>query len=262
MNKLFCSLSVVVFATAFASPCLAADSPWDGTWKLNEAKSKMTGNTFTYTAKPGGGYHYSNGSSYEYDFACDGKDYPTLANRSIACTASGDSVFDITVKVAGTPYSTVHRVISPDGKSLTTIASGKQPDGTPFTNKTTSMRVTGSKGLVGEWKTAKTSSNTSDIVVIKAQPDSQHMEIPGFKEVMDYKLDGSEAKISGPLIPKGAAMTVKAESPRSISYTESIDGKLYGEGIRTLSPDGKSYTEENWSAGKKAEKEVLIYEKQ
>ncbi|RXH56094.1 hypothetical protein [Granulicella sibirica] len=262
MKKVLCSLSVVILATASASPCLAADSPWNGTWKLNEAKSKLTGNTFTYTAKPTGGYHYSNGSSLEYDFACDGKDYPTLANRTVACTASGDSVFDTTVKVDGKPYSMIHRVISPDGKSMTTTATGKQPDGTPFTDKTTSIRITGSKGLAGEWKTAKTSSNTSDIVIIKAQSDWQHVEGPGFKETMDYKLDGSDAKLSGPLMPTGASMGVTAEGPRKVLFSEKLNGKLFGEGTRTLSADGKYYTEEVWSAGKKSEKEVLIYEKQ
>ena len=171
------------------------------TWKLNEAKSKMTGNTFTYSAKPNGLCYYSNGSSIEYDFACDGKDYPTFSNRVVACTAPGDSVFDTNVKVDGTPCSMVHRVISPDGRSMTTTVTGKQPDGTRFTDTTNSTRVTGSKGIAGTWKTAKTSSNTSNII-IKAQPDSQHMEVPGYKEVMDHKLDGSDSPLSGPLIPK------------------------------------------------------------
>ena len=55
---------------------------------------------------------------------------------------------------------------------------------------------------------------------------------------------------------------MKAEGPRKVSFAEKVNGKLFGEGTRTLSPDGSFYTEEFWSPGKKAEKEILIYEKQ
>ena len=72
MLRTLSSVCLLVFA---AFPALA-QSPWNGTWKLNQARSHMTGDTFTLT-KAGGKYHY-DGGSVQYDYACDGKDYPTL----------------------------------------------------------------------------------------------------------------------------------------------------------------------------------------
>ena len=37
------------FLVEVALPCCASDSPTSGTWKLNEAKSEMTGTTVTFT---------------------------------------------------------------------------------------------------------------------------------------------------------------------------------------------------------------------
>jgi hypothetical protein len=84
MKKLLCCACAAVLSLAAVSPCFAAaaDSPWNGTWKENEAKSTLSGNTVTYMAKRGGQFHYSNGGSIEYDFACDGKAYPTISDRS------------------------------------------------------------------------------------------------------------------------------------------------------------------------------------
>jgi hypothetical protein len=86
MNKLLgCACAAVLLLTAVA-PCFAADAAWTGTWKMNPAKSKMTGDTFTIVAKPGGMLRME--STVSYDFACDGKPYPTLADRTVSCTGS------------------------------------------------------------------------------------------------------------------------------------------------------------------------------
>ena len=43
------ALTLVLFASSVGA-ALAADSPLAGTWRLNVEKSKLTGDTFTYTA--------------------------------------------------------------------------------------------------------------------------------------------------------------------------------------------------------------------
>jgi hypothetical protein len=67
---------------AVVTPVFAADSPWDGSWKLDQTKSMMTGETFSYTLTPDGKIQFSNGSTIMYTFACDGKPYPTFGTQT------------------------------------------------------------------------------------------------------------------------------------------------------------------------------------
>lgn len=84
MNKrLYCVCTALALA---AVPCFGAGQSWDGTWKINEAKSKLTGYSFTIEAK-GDMMHMSSGS-VSYDFACDGKAHPTVSGQTLTCTGS------------------------------------------------------------------------------------------------------------------------------------------------------------------------------
>src|SRR6266849_2202506 len=68
------------------SAAAAVDSPWVGTWKLDMAKSNFTGDTVTYSKTPAGLYHISDGSTVSYDFAVDGKEYPTSSGNKTTWT--------------------------------------------------------------------------------------------------------------------------------------------------------------------------------
>ncbi|HEX5282724.1 MAG TPA: hypothetical protein VFW30_01295 [Bryocella sp.] len=49
MRKTICCACAALALAA--APCFAAGQSWDGTWKLNVAKSKFTGDTFTIEAQ-------------------------------------------------------------------------------------------------------------------------------------------------------------------------------------------------------------------
>lgn len=83
----------MLFVAVNAGLAAAADSPLAGTWKPSVEKGKFTGDTFTFTASATG-FHYTNGSTVSYDFATDGKDYPTIADRTVAWTKAGDNAWD------------------------------------------------------------------------------------------------------------------------------------------------------------------------
>src|ERR1051326_3852042 len=65
--------AVAVYTTIAA----AADAPYIGTWKLNTAKSQMTGETLSIEKLPAGDmqYHYDV-EGFAYNFNLDGKEYP------------------------------------------------------------------------------------------------------------------------------------------------------------------------------------------
>ena len=264
MKSLLCCACVAVLSLAAVSPCLAApaDSPWTGTWKENMAKSKLSGDSVTYSAKGPGKFTYSNGGSIEYDFACDGKPYPTIGDRTITCTGTPETGMDFTMAAHGTVLSKSHRTFSPDGTMMMIHGTATPPDGKPYGFDETMKRLTGRRGLVGDWLDIKDTSGSSNVMVIQVYNDTLHIEEPAQKEMIDAKLNGSDGKVNGPNIPPGASMTYKADGANRLDFTVKLKGKVLYQGTYTLSPGGKSFLESEWVPGRESERERIVYEKQ
>jgi hypothetical protein len=261
MNRLVLYLAAIAVVLSTA-PVGAADSPWDGTWKLNEAKSILTGDTVTYSKAPNGLIEHSDATATSYSFGCDGKDYPTLSDRSIVCTKAGDTVYIMTFKAAGKTMSVSRRVLSNGDKTLTMTARGKRPDGTPFTAVDVYHRVSGTSGLYGKWRNVKSSDSAPSLMVISLSGDSLNLAFPGFKQHVNARLDGSETVPKGDQIPPGFTVWYKANGPTRLTYGSKFHGKPFYTGTMSVSADGKTITDISWPAGTPSEKETDVYDKE
>jgi hypothetical protein len=132
-----------------AGACFAA-SPMMGTWKFNDAKSKIAPGaghqtTVVYTSALMGkmkctvdGVDPSGKPTHnEWTGKFDGKDYsvtgdPTADARSYRMV--NDRAYDISEKKNGKIVGKVRIVISADGKSRTVTIHGTTPAGKKFTN--------------------------------------------------------------------------------------------------------------------------------
>jgi hypothetical protein len=253
-------IAVAITGTMFGA-AHAQSSPFAGVWKLDVAKSKFTGDTFTYTKTPTG-YEFSNGGPITYAFGTDGKDYPMMAGRTTSWTASGPGAWDVVFKIDGKVVTKAHRVISPDGKTMTTTYIETRPDGTSTSEKDVYQRISAGKGIVGEWKDVKADVADDLIKITVSAPGTFELEEPAYKVVVAGKTDGSEVSLSGPTIPPGASATYKAVSPKSWVYTRSLNGKLVSKGEMTILTGGRQLADANWLPGKESEKSVAIYMKQ
>ncbi len=137
-SVLTAALCFVAFAASFAS------NPNMGTWKLNEAKSKIPAtapknNTVVYEAAGDNVKVTVDGTDAqgkpthnEWTGKFDGKDYPLTGDPS-ADTRSykkvDDRTTDLTNKKGGKVTATGRIVISADGKSRTVTVSGTDPTG-------------------------------------------------------------------------------------------------------------------------------------
>jgi hypothetical protein len=135
-------LMIVVLAAG--SLLLAQDNPFEGTWKLNVAKSKYNpgpapqSSTRTWDAM---GMVMVNGvnaagksMSYGYTIKDDGKEYPTMGAipntaDKISSRKSGADMYEANFTKAGEHVETTTFKISKDGKTLTIHAKGKTPAG-------------------------------------------------------------------------------------------------------------------------------------
>ncbi len=242
-----------------AAPCVAAGSSWDGTWKLNKAKSKMTGSTVTITQN--GGMYTLDAGPIKFNFACDGKDYNVLPTETVSCTGSGNS-YTLVWKINGKVQSTTKRTMSADGSTLNDVNSGTRPDGTAFTDRETDTRVGSGSGMAGTWKETAIKTSAPGVIVLKVNGDVMHFENPGYKVWSDAKLDGTPAAIQGKDVPAGLTTWNKSEGSNKVESATLLNGKELGRDIMTLSADGKTITDVSWTPGKESEKQTYVYERQ
>ena len=138
------TIALTVVAVCFVSLCFAAENPNMGTWKLNEAKSKMSpgapkNNTVVYTAAgdsvkvtvdgvDGKGKPTHN----EWTGKFDGKDYPVTGDPSSDARSYkkiDDRTLELTVKKDGKVTASGRVAVAADGKSRTVTTSGTESMG-------------------------------------------------------------------------------------------------------------------------------------
>lgn len=130
--------------------CFAADSPQMGTWKLNEAKSKLDpngpkNNTVVYSAAGDkmkvtvdGVDGKGKAIHSEWTGMFDGKDHPVTGNPAESTRAYkkiDDRTLEFTSKKDGKVITNGKVVVEADGKSRTVTSSGTGADGKEFSNK-------------------------------------------------------------------------------------------------------------------------------
>ena len=260
--KHFALTCALILASAF--PALAADNPWVGTWKLDQSKSHLTGETFTYSKAPDGMMRYTDGGTYISNFRIDGKEYPTaFEGGTTAWTPAGDNAWDSVARFKGMVTFKAHRTLSDDGKTYTIHGVSILPDGKTTTSESVFTRVSGTSGLEGTWRSTKVEETVPDTYTISAKPGGiLHWDFPAFQTSMEGKPDGSDLVITGPQTPANITSSYKIVSPLSMSYITKKDGKPLYYGVETLAADGKSLTDTGWSAGKESEKTTGVYIKQ
>lgn len=256
---IICSLLTLSAGTAAAT-----DSPWNGTWKLDAQKSHLTGQTFTYSERPGGMLHYEDGSAASFDFGVDGKEYKTWGNRTTTWTAAGKNSWDQVMRIDGKVVAKGHVVLSEDGKTLTETFMGTRPDGQEFHEEDVFNRVGGSDGLAGTWRTAKVTDPSGPQTFIISSPAAGvlHYDIPDMKVSVECSADDKDYPVTGPTVPPGATISFKRLSPTKVRYTMKINGKPDSIGVQSIASDGGSFTDTSWNAGKPTEKTTSVYVRQ
>jgi hypothetical protein len=255
------ALALVLFAVG-GSAASAADSPFAGTWKLNVGKSKLAGDTFSYTATATG-FQYSNGSTVKFDFATDGKDYPATPGRTVSWTKNGENTWDSVYKDSqGTVLSKVHRVLSADGKTMTVSTTDYHADGTTSEDKVVRARVSGGPGLAGTWKEVKVSPAADTTIISVPSAGRIKYEFPRDKQFVEGPVDGTASRVQGQSVPEGATVAFSQKASNELEWSYAVKGTVMQQGEDAVSSDGRSLTSVNWVPGKESEKTIQVYDKQ
>jgi hypothetical protein len=251
-----CLLAIVSCCTV-----ASAQNAFVGTWKLNQAKSHLTGNTVTYSTTADGTMKETTAVG-SYTFKTDGRPYTTPFDSTVTWKQTGPSTWTTEDRRKDMLLDTDIIQVSGDGKTMTVISTGTNPDGTAFSDTEVYTRIAGTNGLMGTWKSEKMKSSTSPMMEFAANgPNGIAWILPEIKAKLDLTFDGKDVAPVGPTVPTGLTISATKNGPRSFSFVEKMNGKPIVKGTLTVSHDGKTLTNTT-SPMQEQNKTTGVYDKQ
>jgi hypothetical protein len=236
------TLAAFVSMMALASSPALAQSPFDGTWVLNQEESDFTGATMTIEDAGDGAIKFVN-PTFSYTVKTDGTKVETPTGATVAIRKQGDGSYHETTWRKGKELSQADWKLSNSDKTLTIHEFGTRPDGEKFDSTSTYTRVAGTSGLPGEWKTSSVKLGNPTTYRMSMGTDGQMTwDLPALKATWKGKTDGSDVRPSGPTVPDTLTLAVSRQGPRALAMTQKLQGKTVYTGTYTVSDDGKTMT--------------------
>jgi hypothetical protein len=242
MKNLLCFGSLMVALTPALS---VAQSPFDGTWKVNMSKSQPSTKTDVYLLQ--NGIYACKTCDFPFEVKADGKDHPVPPNPYYD-TANIEVVDDRTIvetdKKDGKVVINETTTVAPDGKTaVLQFNNGAGTNGSTRSGKLEWTRVAagppGSHAVSGSWRTTKVEqvSDNALMFTYKVVGDTLTMTTPTGQS-FTAKLDGTEAPFKGD--PGTTSVSVRRIDQDSIEETDKRDGKVTFVYRSTVLPDGKT----------------------
>ena len=253
-------LNILLLASTLTASGRAEPNAWDGTWKLNVAKSHLSGPTFVIKSLGKNEFQILT-SSLTYKLLCDGQYRPVVGNRTVACLKATEKAMDTAEKTNGRLLNTAHRELSSDGNMLKQTMVSIDERGAKTTTERAFIRYSKSRGLVGAWNDVNALNRQPQVLVTSLRGSIFHLGFPSEKQYTDTKLDGTDAPTHSELGGSVASLSVKPESSQQLLTTQKLNGTVVKLGVLILSSDGRSITEETWKPGAPMVKSRIVYDK-
>ncbi|MGO8718933.1 MAG: hypothetical protein ACLQMO_06915 [Acidobacteriaceae bacterium] len=239
----------------------SAQNSFVGTWKLNQAKSHLTGETVTYSSAANGTIRETTAVG-SYTFKTDDRPYSTAFGSYARWKHPSPSTWETSYRRKEMLLDSDTTAISADGKTMTVISTGTSPDGKAFHDTEVFTRVEGTSGLMGTWKSEKVKSSTSPVIEFAANgADGITWILPEIKAKLDMKFNGKDYAPVGPTVPEGLTIAATKNGDRSFSFVEKMNGKPLFKGSMRVSADGKTLTDVSTPVSTE-QKRTAVYDKQ
>jgi uncharacterized Zn-binding protein involved in type VI secretion len=224
-----------------------AQSPFDGTWKVEPDKTK-------HSKKPDvllleNGMYECKSCVPPINVKADGQFQPVSGNPYLdmmKVEVVDDHHVNSESQKAGKQVSAVKRSVSDDGKTLTEAWTYYgNPTGGPVSGTDVLTRVgkaPGGNAVSGSWRQEKGDVATADALLFtfKSGGDSLAMTTPTGQSY-DAKLDGKDYSMVG---DPGVTTVSLRRIGNDIEETDKRDGKVIWVGKMSVSADGKTMTVE------------------
>jgi hypothetical protein len=250
-----------VFVSLAAASTAVAQNPFVGTWKLNQEKSQMAGDTMKFGPAAGDAIELSGGG-ITYSFRVDGKPY-ALPSGHVAIwreTSAGSWTTEYR-NIDGKLLSSDNWKLSSDGKNLTVTTSGVKANGDLYTDTEDYVRTAGSDGLMGAWKSTSVKlSSPNELTIQESGLDALILKIAAIKATAVTNFDGKEVAVDGPDIPTGLRLALTRTGPYKFRLVQKLNGSVVESSEYTVAADGQTMTEVGGAPGDPPA--TIVWEKQ
>lgn len=234
---LFLAMFGLFLTPAFA----AAQSAFDGTWKVNMNKVDFPKKPTEYSLQ--NGMYECKTCVPPVEIKADGMDQKVTGHPyydTAAVKVISNSEVDETDKKDGKVVSTSKMMVSPDGKTMTVeFTDSSNTSGAPVTGKGEAMRVgakppAGANMITGSWRTTKMENISDNGITWTYKVSGDELTMTSATgQSYTAKMDGTEAPMKGD--PGITSVSVKKMGNNTIEETDMRNGKVIGVMKATVS---------------------------
>jgi hypothetical protein len=240
-----------LLATGFLIVCMvaaaAAQSPFDGRWKINLSESQLPTAHYDYLLEDG--IYHCFTCEPKVEIHADGLDHAVSGDPcydTISVRIVDDRTTEETDKKDGKTVATTKISVSSDGETAIVESTEKcNAQGEAVESQDVISRLKngprGSHAISGSWKLTKrlNRSDNALIITLKLEEDTFSFSDPSDQK-FTAKLDGTDTPFQGDL--RGTVVSVKRAGGNTIVEANKRDGKITEIDRFTVSPDGKTLT--------------------
>jgi hypothetical protein len=249
---------LMIIATAGTA---AAQTPFVGSWKLDQDKSQLGGDTMKFGPAQGDAMELKAGG-LTYSFRVDGKNY-AMPSGNIAIWRQTSPTGWTTEyrKPDGSLLSRDSWQLSTDGQKLSVTTSGVKADGDLYTNTAEYVRTAGSSGLMGAWKSTEVKlSSPDEFSIEEVGLDKLLLKVPAMKVRCEVTSDGKEVAVEGPDTPSGLRLSLTRTGPYTFRVVQKLNGSVISTSVYTVAEDRETMTEVGGAPGDPPA--TMVWEKQ
>lgn len=244
MKRLFIAVLALV---TLVPACALAQSPFDGTWKLDPSTLHWSGTPGAVVSIQDGVFEFRAPGEPTLRVKADGADHPVTGfpdYNSVAIELVNDHTVKETDKNDGKVVSTSTISVAADGKTATdafTDNTGPKPASGELIVDRVGKPVSGANAVVGRWKRSHFASLTdpSDNLILKVTGDRLSVGNEAGEDSYTVTLGGKPVPFTRNGKPSG---TVSAQQfgKNSVRLTYANDGKVTHTMTLKLASDDQS----------------------
>jgi hypothetical protein len=236
----------VVLSALLGSTLAAAQSAFDGTWKVDMNKVDFPKKPDVFLLQ--NGMYACKTCTPPYEIKADGSDQAVSGHPyfdTVAIKVLNDHAIEETDKKGGKVVATSTSTVSPDGNTVMFefSDSSNTNGGPPVTGKGEATRVAkgpaGSNAISGSWRTTKMEGLSDNAIVwtYKVSGD-EIMMASQTGQSYTAKLNGTDAPMKGD--PGVSSVSVKMLGKDTLEETDKRSGKVISVFKMTVAADGKT----------------------
>lgn len=218
----------------------STEDPFVGHWKIDRAKSQLTGSISSIAATGPNTWTFHEGA-YSWTVKADGTTQSTPFGDT-AMKVVDTRTWQFANTNNGKPAGTEAWVLSADGKTMMWTLTGQKENGEAFSSHGTMKRTAGNSGFEGTWESTEVQLSFTEVDIAPNGDDGITVNLPEDGTTYSLKFNGKEYPEHGPRLPSGVTVSATRTGARKAKVITHLNGRPFDEEEWEVSEDGNTYT--------------------